>query len=90
MLNGVQYAYIYAMEYELDKGAGRYKIKLRYIYDVFGLDDDLVEFGATADGVFSTNAGIGITEWWQLQHQFGYAPLITRVIVDKSFVGPLR
>lgn len=30
-------------------------------------------------------AGVGITAWWQLQHQFGYAPLVTRIILSKSY-----
>ncbi len=33
-------------------------------------------------------AGVGITAWWQLQHQFGYAPLVTRIIVTKSYEVP--
>lgn len=31
------------------------------------------------------DAMIGITAWWQLQHHFDYAPLITRALVRKSF-----
>jgi hypothetical protein len=50
-------------------------------YDVFGLDDDdLREFGAASDSFGSSTASVGITAWWQLQHQHGYAPLVTLVL----------
>jgi hypothetical protein len=32
----------------------------------------------------------GITAWWQLQHQYGYAPLVTRVVVEQSFEVPAK
>jgi hypothetical protein len=28
-------------------------------------------------------AAVGITAWWQLQHQHGYAPLVTRIVIEK-------
>ncbi|HEY3742275.1 MAG TPA: hypothetical protein VGL53_20635, partial [Bryobacteraceae bacterium] len=59
------------------------------MYDIFGLDDDdLDSYGAASDSVWHSNAAIGITAWWQLQHQWGYAPLVTRVIVVKSYDAP--
>lgn len=63
---------------------------MRFIfYDVFGLDDDdLKEFGAKSDGIFSSSASVGITAWWQLQHQHGFAPLVTRIIVNKRYEVP--
>lgn len=90
MINGVQYVYVVAQNYYYDAKARTYCIKLRYIfYDVFGLDDDdLDEFGASSDGLLSSNAAIGITAWWQLQHQHGYAPLVTRIIFDKTYESP--
>lgn len=33
-------------------------------------------------------ADVGITAWWQLQHQHGYAPLVTRIVVEKSHYVP--
>ncbi len=90
MINGVQHVYILATEYCYDSSASQYSIKLKYIfYDVFGLDDDdLQEYGAKSDGVFSSEAAVGITAWWQLQHQFGYAPLVTRIVIEKTYTAP--
>lgn len=90
MINGVQYAYVVATHYHHDPAQQRYCITLKYIfYDVFGLDDDdLREFGASSDSMFSSNAAIGITAWWQLQHQHGYAPLVTRIILEKTHEAP--
>jgi hypothetical protein len=86
MINGVQYAFAVATDYQYDAAKKTYDITLRYLfYDVFGLDDDdLTEFGAGSTWNVSA-AKIGITAWWQLQHQHGYAPLVTRIIVDKKF-----
>ena len=87
MINGVQYAYAVAQSYHYDAKASGYCIKLRFIfYDVFGLDDDdLDEFGAKSDSFTSSTAAIGITAWWQLQHQFGYAPLVTRIVLERTY-----
>lgn len=30
-------------------------------------------------------AAAGITAWWQLQHQHGYKPLVTRIVVEKNY-----
>lgn len=90
MINGVQYAYVVATHYNYDRAKRTYCIALKYIfYDVFGLDDDdLDEFGASSDSAFSSDAAIGITAWWQLQHQYGYAPLVTRFIVERTYEAP--
>jgi hypothetical protein len=90
MINGVQYAYVVAKYYDYYEDTRSYSITLRYVfYDVFGLDDDdLNEFGATSDGLFNPAAAVGITAWWQLQHQYGYAPLVTRTLVERSFEVP--
>ena len=87
MVNGVQYAYLLAKNYHYNKSDGTYCITLRSVfYDVFGLDDDdLREFGTDKHTFFSFDASIGITAWWQLQHQYGYAPLVTRIVVEKTF-----
>ena len=81
MINGVQHVYVVATHYHYDKASKKYVVRLlSMFYDVFGLDDDdLKEYGAKSTGLFSTAAGVGITAWWQLQHQFGYAPLVTRI-----------
>jgi hypothetical protein len=90
MINGVQYVYVVATHYRVDSTAGRYCIKLRFVlYDVFGLDDDdLEEFGAKDNSAPVIDAKVGITAWWQLQHQHDYAPLVTRVVVERTFEGP--
>lgn len=90
MINGEQYAFVVATHYHYDKKDGKYCINLKYIfYDVFGLDDtDLERFGAKSDSFLTPNAEVGITAWWQLQHQFGYAPLVTRVVVENSYEVP--
>lgn len=87
MLNGIQHAYVLATHYHYDQTIEKYCINLKFVfYDVFGLDDDdLNEFGASSDGAFSSNASVGITAWWQLQHQHGYAPLVTRIVVHKIY-----
>jgi len=89
MINGLQYAYVIATNYQYDKAAGKYGITLQFrFYDIFGLDDDdLDEFGADSDWNIS-NSAIGITAWWQLQHQFNYAPLVTRIVFDQDFEAP--
>jgi hypothetical protein len=90
MINGIQHAYVVATHYHHDASAGKYCIKLRYIfYDVFGLDDDdLNEFGASSDSWSSSTAAKGITAWWQLQHQYGYAPLVTRIRLEMTHEAP--
>lgn len=90
MINGVQYVYVLATHYDYDAKTRQYCIRLRYLfYDVFGLDDDdLREFGAESDGRFASAAAVGITAWWQLQHQFGYAPLVTRIVLEWSVTIP--
>lgn len=90
MANGLQYAYIIATHYHHDPLEGRYVLRLKYVfYDVFGLDDDdLREYGAMEDGWFNTDAGVGITAWWQLQHQHGYAPLITWAACSMDHEAP--
>lgn len=90
MINGVQYVYVVATHYQYDTTAKKYCIRLKFIfYDVFGLDDDdLREFGASSDSIFSSSAAIGITAWWQLQHQHGLAPLVTRIVLERTYEAP--
>jgi len=92
MINGVQYAYVVATSYDYDESKQSYQIDLKFVfYDVFGLDDDyLKEFGASSDSIFSSDAAIGITAWWQLQHQHGYAPIVTRIIVEQKHEVPAK
>jgi hypothetical protein len=87
MINGVQHAYAVATHYHHDAAASRYCIGLKFaFYDVFGLDDDdLREYGVKPGSSFSLPSAVGITAWWQLQHQFGYAPLVTRIVIRRAF-----
>jgi hypothetical protein len=86
MINSVQYVLVYVEDYFYHCFQNTYDITLKFvIYDVFGLDDDdLNEFGASSSwNMF--DAKQGITAWWQLQHQFSYAPLLTRAEVTRTF-----
>jgi hypothetical protein len=89
MIDAIQYVYVVATHYRYDATANFYCIKLKFMgYDVFGLDNDDVDtYGAIKDDSYTKfgEMGVGITAWWQLQHQFGYAPLITRFIVERTF-----
>ena len=87
MINGVQYVYVVATHYDFDPARRHYRLRLKFLfYDVFGLDDDdLREYGATADDWLTSDAAKGITAWWQLQHQFRHAPLVTRIVVTRTF-----
>jgi len=90
MINGVQYVYVLAKHYHYDADQQTYCICLQFrFYDVFGLDDvDLNDFGAKSDGVFHSAAAIGITAWWQLQHQHAYVPLVTRIVLENTYEVP--
>ena len=92
MIDGVQHVYVLATKYAYDKASGEYGIELQYrFYDVFGLDDtDLRSYGASSDGLFTPAAEVGITAWWQLQHQFNYAPLITRIVLTRTYTVAAR
>ena len=89
MINGVQHALVVAKAYHLDRARSEYYLKLEYVfYDVFGLDDDdLKEYGA--NGWYDSDAAQGITAWWQLQFQYGYVPLITRIAFEREFRVPV-
>lgn len=86
MINGVQYVFVYVEQYNYNSCKQQYTIRLKFVlYDVFGLDDgDLIEFGAASDWNL-LSAPQGITAWWQLQHQFDYAPLLTKAILYKDY-----
>jgi hypothetical protein len=89
MIDAVQYVYVVATHYHYDQVANSYCIRLKYIgYDVFGLDNtDVDKYGAMKDNSYTKfgEMGVGITAWWQLQHQHNYAPLVTRFVVEKTF-----
>jgi hypothetical protein len=86
MINAVQYVLVFVDLYEWDHCKQQYTIRLTFeLYDVFGLDDeDLKKFGATGS-VLDSIPHEGITAWWELQHEWDYAPLITKATVTKTF-----
>lgn len=91
MINSIQYVFLIATSYFYDKENSVYFLNVKFVfYDVFGLDnDDLIEFGAkkySAERL--SDAFEGISAWWHLQHRFNYAPIVTRAIVERSFVVP--
>ncbi|CAM4143005.1 hypothetical protein [Paracidovorax anthurii] len=90
MINGIQYVYVIATHYAYDSEKKEYALTLKFVfYDVFGLDDDdLNEYGSLSDGFLSSPAGVGITAWWQLQHQLAYPPLVTRVVLNRTYEAP--
>jgi len=85
MINGVQHVLVSVDAYHYDSCQVSYTITLRYeLYDVFGLDDDdLQEYGAK--NILASSAQVGISALWQIQQQYGYAPLITKAVVKRSF-----
>jgi hypothetical protein len=86
MIDTVQYVLVFVDAYEYDMCKQQYTIGLIFeLYDIFGLDDgDVKSYGVTSS-VLSVAPQEGITAWWQLQHQYGYAPLITKAVVKKSY-----
>jgi hypothetical protein len=91
MINGVQHVIVVAKEYRYDVCRQEYFIKLEYVlYDVFGLDDEDIKTYGADGGIYDSDAAQGITAWWQLQHQHGYVPLITRISFEREFTVPAR
>lgn len=90
MINGVQHVVVVANDYYFDRCKSEYYLNLTFLlYDVFGLDDeDVQEYGITKD-LLDMSENEGISAWWQLQHQYNYAPLITRAIFKKEYTIPV-
>ncbi len=89
MIDTVAHALIFVKDYNYSSKSGKYDIELVFeLYDAFGLDDEDIDkagYGARTFNSLAENAGF--TAWWQLQHQFAYAPLVTKVSVTRSFSG---
>jgi hypothetical protein len=86
MIDTVQYVLVFVDQYQYDSCNNVYNISLIFeLYDVFGLDDQDVRDHGTESPGGSSGAGKGITAWWQLQHQFNYAPMITKAVVKREF-----
>ncbi len=86
LINSVTHVLAFVEKYEFDSCKQDYTIQLVLeLYDSFGLDDEDIRKFGYVDSVFAgknyTKDAEAITAWWQLQHQFGYAPLITKVVV---------
>ena len=76
MVDRLAHTYTLLTDIEFDPNGRSYHCKFRFLfYDVFGLDDnDVRRYGLNS----------GVRAWWLLQHQYGYAPLVTRIVVDTS------
>ena len=89
MMDTVAHTLVFVSDYSYNSSLGTYDIELLFeLYDAFGLDDEDVEgygYKAKIKNRFEVNKGF--TAWWQLQHQFSYAPLVTKVSITKSFKG---
>jgi len=88
-VNSVQHVVAVAEGYYYDVAKNVYHIDVKFwMYDVFGLDDgDIEEFGNHGRLRFTKEA-IGFAAWWQLQHQFNYAPMITRWSIRREYTIP--
>lgn len=87
-IDAVLYVLVAVTDYHYDSCEHQYTIQLQYlVYDVFGLDDaDLRARGADSKYELTT-LPYAITAWWELQHQHGYPPLITKVTVTRTFTA---
>jgi hypothetical protein len=93
MVNGVQYVFVHVTKYHYDSCKQQYTIELEFhLYDIFGIDStDMGRFGSGGD--YKNMEGVpvvgtsttGISSWWQLQHQKGYAPLLTKIVAKRHW-----
>lgn len=89
MIDAVAHALVYVTDYSYSSAMGKYNVELLFeLYDAFGLEDeDIKTYGYKAKLLNRFEENKGFTAWWQLQHQFGYAPLVTKVSVKRRFNG---
>jgi len=87
MIDTVAHALVFVKDYSYSSKRGKYDVELVFeLYDAFGLDDeDIAKAGYKASLVNRLEQNKGFTAWWQLQHQFAYAPLVTKVSITRSF-----
>jgi hypothetical protein len=87
MIDTVAHALIFVSDYSYSSSRGTYDIELVFeLYDAFGLDDeDMAKAGYKAKLANRLEENRGFTAWWQLQHQFAYAPLVTKVALTRRF-----
>jgi hypothetical protein len=87
MIDTVAHALIFVSDYSYSSSRSTYDIELMFeLYDAFGLDDeDMAKAGYKAKFVNRLEENRGFTAWWQLQHQFAYAPLVTKVSITRRF-----
>jgi hypothetical protein len=87
MIDTVAHTLVFVKDYTYSSSRGKYDIELLFeLYDAFGLDDeDMAKAGYKAKLVNRLEENKGFTAWWQLQHQFAYAPLVTRVSITRRF-----
>lgn len=93
MIGDVSHILVFADKYRYDSCEQKYEILLRFVlYDSFGLDDEDLEkwkiyLPGLAYWVLGGTAYQGIIAWWQLQHEFGYAPRITKVVLKSESIS---
>lgn len=87
MINTVTHVLVFVSKYHYDSCEQKYDITLTFeLYDSFGLDDeDIEKFGYLAHVENRFSEHLGFTAWWQLQHQFNYAPPVTKAVIIKDF-----
>jgi hypothetical protein len=87
MIDTVAHTLVFVKDYSYSASRGKYDIELVYeLYDAFGLDDDdMAKAGYKSKLVNRLEENRGFTAWWQLQHQFAYAPLVTKVSITRRF-----
>lgn len=89
MIDAVCHTLIFVKDYTYSSARGKYDIELLFeLYDGFGLNDANIQLtGYKAEVRNQLPENKGFTAWWQLEHQFGYAPLVTKVSVTRCFYG---
>jgi hypothetical protein len=98
-IDAVEHIEVYITEFTPPDSSGTFHVSLKFIlYDTFGLDlGDIDKFGerkGVGDLFGSDNSnkkiyvremfGKGFNCWWLLQHKFGYKPLSTKVIINRT------
>jgi hypothetical protein len=83
-------------KYHYDSCKHQYEIELEFhLYDIFGIDStDMGRFGS--GGEYKNEEWVpvagqstkGISSWWQLQHQHGFAPLLTKMVAKRHWTVP--
>ncbi len=87
MIDTVGHALIFVKDYSYSSARGKYDVELVFdLFDAFGLgDENMARAGYKSTVVNRLEENRGFTAWWQLQHQFAYAPLVTKASITRRF-----